>query len=63
MLMTQDVMSHITAANGSEFETLADPTFTGTLAAPTINATTALQVNGVNLTQYASRYLLWVIHQ
>ena len=28
---------------------LANPTFTGTLVAPTVNATTALQENGVDI--------------
>ena len=44
--------------NGANINTiyapLASPTFTGTAAAPTINATTALQVNGANInTLYA----------
>ena len=33
----------------TKYATKASPTFTGTLAAPTINATTALQVGGTNI--------------
>ena len=40
----------------------ANPTFTGTLAAQTINATTAFQLNGVNLnTIFQPLFWLWVI--
>lgn len=38
----------------AEKANLASPTFTGTVAAPTINATTALQLNGTNVVERGS---------
>ena len=41
---------------------LANPTFTGTLAAPTIDASTALQIAGTNVnTIYHPLFWMWVI--
>ena len=44
----------IIAFNAAEAFTPASPTFTGTLTAPTINASTALQISGVAVTSTAS---------
>ena len=41
---------------------IANPTFTGTLIAPTINATTSIQENGVDIdTKFQPLFWVWVI--
>jgi hypothetical protein len=49
-----------TGATGPAASTL-NPTFTGTLTCPTINASTALQVGGANITYAVSSLLLLLI--
>ena len=49
---TSDVSKPVSTATQTALNlksNLANPTFTGTLAAPTVNATTALQVAGANI--------------
>ena len=50
-----------TASAASTYAPLGSPTFTGTLTSPTINATSVIQLNGVNIdTLYAPQPTLGV---